>query len=264
MSAAEETVIDAAPAEVPVEVRTQVADVINEAGRELVVQTEDDYRVAGEHLVALAARKKELDAKRRELVDPLNATVKRINDWFRDPIARCDEGRGRIERGMSAFRAEQRRIEEERQRVAAEAARKERERLEREAAAAEEKARKERERAEEKARLLEEQGKAERAEAAREAAERRERERLEAAERQRAAAAMVPAAPVVTAAPVKAQGVSTRKVWDFEVVDVAKLPAKFLIADEKKIRKVVGALGADTEIPGVRVFEREVTAVRTK
>lgn len=78
-------------------------------------------------------------------------------------------------------------------------------------------------------------------------------------------AAFEPAAPVVVAAPPPVQkiaGISTRKDWDFEVTDITKLPVQYLLADEKKIRKVVQALGDQANIAGVRVFQKVVTIVR--
>jgi len=78
-------------------------------------------------------------------------------------------------------------------------------------------------------------------------------------------AAFEPPTQVVVAAPPpapKISGISTRKDWDFEVQDITKLPAQYLLADEKKIRKVVQALGDQANIAGVRVFQKVVTIVR--
>lgn len=101
-------------------------------------------------------------------------------------------------------------------------------------------------------------------------AEIREAQAKAVAEAEKAAAAdpvaaFEPPAPVVVAAPPpapKISGISTRKDWDFEVQDITKLPAQYLLADEKKIRKVVQALGDQANIAGVRVFQKVVTIVR--
>ena len=69
-------------------------------------------------------------------------------------------------------------------------------------------------------------------------------------------------APVPAAAAPKPAGISTRKVWKFEVTDAAKLPPEYLVPDIKKIGKVVRALQGDTEIPGVRVYSEDTMAVR--
>jgi hypothetical protein len=52
-------------------------------------------------------------------------------------------------------------------------------------------------------------------------------------------------------------GVSYATVIDFEVVDKKAVPDEYKIVDEKAIRAMVRARGMDTEIPGVRVFEKK-------
>ena len=74
-------------------------------------------------------------------------------------------------------------------------------------------------------------------------------------------------APVFVPAPVppappKAEGVSYREVYEFEVVDAALVPREYWMIDEKKIGGVVRALRAATHIPGVRAFSRRIAAVR--
>lgn len=69
--------------------------------------------------------------------------------------------------------------------------------------------------------------------------------------------------PVVTmpGKTTHAQGASAtvRKTLDFEVTSFADLPDEFKLVDEKKLRKVVQA---GVKVAGVRIFEREVLAVR--
>jgi len=52
-------------------------------------------------------------------------------------------------------------------------------------------------------------------------------------------------------------GVRYATVIDFEVVDKKAIPDEYKIVDEKAIRAMVRARGMDTEIPGVRVFEKK-------
>lgn len=56
--------------------------------------------------------------------------------------------------------------------------------------------------------------------------------------------------------------VTTRKEWDFEIVDETLIPREYLMVNEAKIRAVVRA--GVRNIPGVRIFEREVLAVRAR
>lgn len=75
--------------------------------------------------------------------------------------------------------------------------------------------------------------------------------------------------PVAVIAPVveapKVEGLSTRKDWDFEIVDTDQIAAEFLIPDSVKIRKAVRAHGENAPKvvgPGIRVFQKTVRAAR--
>ncbi len=59
-------------------------------------------------------------------------------------------------------------------------------------------------------------------------------------------------------APAKAEGVSLRENWTFEIVDESLIPREYLIPDEVKIRKVVVALKDKTNIPGVKAINRPI------
>ncbi len=75
-------------------------------------------------------------------------------------------------------------------------------------------------------------------------------------------------APIVVA-PVelpkpKAEGVSTRKVVTFRIIDASKINRPYLVPDETKIRNQVKATGKDAEklVGGIEVYEEEGLAVR--
>lgn len=74
---------------------------------------------------------------------------------------------------------------------------------------------------------------------------------------------VAPAISVAPAAP-KVAGVSTRKSWDFRITDESLIPREYLSVDEKKIRGVVRALGAEAKIAGVEVFERSEIAASAR
>lgn len=63
--------------------------------------------------------------------------------------------------------------------------------------------------------------------------------------------------------PVHAEGVSTRQVWRFEVVNPDAVPRAFLKVDEQKIGATVRALKGEVDIPGVRVWAEDSLTVRT-
>lgn len=184
------------------------------------VATADQYNGAGDELKRVKAAQKRLDDLRKSMTRPLDAAKKAIMDFFRAPedqLARAESG---IKRAMIAFSEEQERIRREEQRKAEEAARKERERLEAQA------------------RKAAESGKTEKA------------EQLE----ERAAAVV---APVIQREAPKVSGVNLRDVWLFEITDPNLVPREYLVVDESKIRKVVGALKGDTTIPGIRVYSEK-------
>jgi hypothetical protein len=60
----------------------------------------------------------------------------------------------------------------------------------------------------------------------------------------------------------RAAGISTRKVWKWEVVNEAEIPRQFLMIDRVKINGIVRAMGASTKIPGIRIYEETGIAVR--
>lgn len=196
------------------------------------------------------------DVFRRGLWDAL----RRLNDFFRAPAERLVNAERAIKRSLTAYDDEQDRIRREKQRQADEEARQARERAEREAAAAREKA--EREARELRAKAEAEAAAGRQAEAAKLAA--RADAKVERAEGKAEAleqAAAMTVAPVVQAEAPRVRGVATREVWRFAIDDESKIPRKYLVVDDVKIRKVVAALKGDAKIPGVRVWpEKQIAA----
>jgi hypothetical protein len=229
----------------------------------VVVTTPGQYAETADILKSVKSFAREIEDARKAAVEPLNAEVKKINDAYREPAARAKEAEAALKKALLAYEQEQERKRQAREaelrrQQAAEQA-KLRQETEAREAAERERARKAREKAEAAAKAAAEAGRAERAEAILEQARIAEAARVAAAaaeaEAKREAAAMMPQAIVVHQEPPKVAGLSRRKVWKFRVDDVTKLPARYLLADEKKIRKVVNALGADADIPGVTVYE---------
>lgn len=188
------------------------------------VTTAEQYSNAGADLTRVKAAQKRLEAVRKAITQPLDAAKKAVMDFFREPEAKLVDAENRIKRSMIAFSDEQDRIRREEQRRADEAARKERERIEAQAKKAAE------------------SGKTEKA-----------------ADLEQRAATVV--APVIHREAPTVAGINYRDTWKFEVTDAALVPREYLIVDESKIRKVVGALKADTQIAGVRVWsEKQIAA----
>jgi len=57
-------------------------------------------------------------------------------------------------------------------------------------------------------------------------------------------------------------GISTRKVWKFRIVDAAKIPAQFLCVDEKKLGAYARSMRETAAVPGVEFYAEETMAVR--
>ena len=65
----------------------------------------------------------------------------------------------------------------------------------------------------------------------------------------------------------KISGLTMKKVWNYDVVDIAKVPATFsgvqiLIVDSKAVRKFISA--GIREIPGLRIHEESASAISSK
>jgi hypothetical protein len=205
------------------ELETTVNDLATYA-RDFKVTTAEQYSAAGADLTRIKAARKRLDDIRTGITRPMDAAKKAVMDFFRAPGEKLDQAERAIKRAMVDFTEEQERLRLEEQRRADEAARKERDRL------------------------------------AAQAARAAESGKIEKAEQLQARAATV-VAPVISREPPKVTGVSTRDVWKFEIVNEMEVPREYLMVDESKIRKVVGALKGETRIAGVRVWpEKSIAA----
>ena len=62
----------------------------------------------------------------------------------------------------------------------------------------------------------------------------------------------------------KLKGVYSRIDYDFEIVDVTKIPREYMIPDETLIRKVIRASKGKVVIPGIKVIAKEIVVTRTE
>lgn len=185
----------------------------------------DSYKDAAGTLGRVKSALKQIEEQRTSITQPINESLRRINAQAKDASAPWLEVERKIKRAIVAYDEEQDRIRREAQRRADEEARKERERLEKQAAKAA-------------------------------AAGKDEK----AADLELRAATVV--APVVAAETPKVEGVSRRLVVKFDITDPAAVPRNYCTPDEKKIRKIVDAMNGDIEIPGVRIWKESVIAAR--
>ena len=240
------------------------------AGAWMAIQNDEELKEAGERLRAIKSVAGEFEAQRKEAVKPLNDAVKQINACFKNPIQECVGAEQSIKQAIATYQRDQEAIRQQKEAELRKQQMIEQERLRREAAkieaAAAEAERKKQARLDEQLRKMQEKGQADLAAARLKQAEidraAREAHAAEEAEALRMMADAAPNAVVLPDAP-KIDGVSTRRVWKFTISDVKLLPAMYLLADEKKIGKVVRALGGETNIPGVEVYEDDVVSARS-
>jgi colicin import membrane protein len=193
------------------------------------------YEAGADDLKRVKAAQKQLEELRTGMTGPLNASLKRINDFFRAPTQRLQNAEGKIKRALLAFSQEQERIRREEQAKRDAEARKEQERLAKLAAKAEA------------------AGKVEKA------------ERLELQ-----AATIV--APVVQMEQPRVTGLATREVWHGECVDLmalvqaiaaGKAPLALVAANDKVIGQQARSLKTDFAVPGIRVWSTQEMASRS-
>lgn len=215
------------------------ADIILKVSPSLNIKVDDKPTMNQAVLAGKEAKHylKMIEEKRKELVAPLNAEVKAINDRAKEisePILKVENHlKGQLtsyERVLEKERqAEQERIDAENQ--------KKREELE-------EKARQEKERQELAASFGLEDGDEvaqKRQELVAKAEQERETAELDRQEKEQSKA-------------VSSNRVSgARKVWKFDVIDASAVPREFLIVDESAIRRAVG--NGAREIPGVKIYQ---------
>lgn len=203
---------------------------------------------------------KDVEAKLSPFVEAAKTNLAKakdeLNRWV-DPAKTIDETlAGKVKdyerREREAAEAEQRRINEERRRIAAEQA--EAERKERERLAEEE--RKKREKEIEAARKAGEIGKREAERIKKEAMQAEEDAKNQAAKEAEEKAQNVQEVKVQANIPTVA-GVPSRRNWRYEIVDRDKIPDRFWVVDEKYLASEVRRLKDKTtaEIPGIRVYQ---------
>lgn len=247
----------------------------------MVVRTHEDYVAMASYLAEVKGQFKQTDGEREQLKAPSLEACRRVDAFFKPPLDFLRRAEVIAKEKIGDYDKEQERLRKAEQARLDEIARKEREKKEAEAREVERKAR---EKADAERRAAEAQRRAE-ARARQEAAEAKARgdaaaaaiadkaareaaaaaqkseakaDRVESAaaeksESLQAQAAQV-VAPVVQRAAPKVTGLTFTEVAKFEVVDKAKLPEEYKLADEVRIGKVVRALKTEAHIPGVRVW----------
>jgi hypothetical protein len=261
---------------------TRNADSALRMATTFVIGCDDDYALAAEELQGINGRINRMEAARTAITGPINKALQAVNDLFRSPMGTLQAARDGIKKSMLAYHDEkQRQIARERE-IAEAAAALERKKL------ADEIRRVEQEREAEIARIAQEAAQAHaqavtaaadlsgasaetanmQAELALQHAQMRQQEVRAQSHEATAALQLVSAvmsAPVSTIELPKGAGTSVRKTVDYEVSSLLALVQhiaanptliNLLIVDSVKLRSYVRGLGVNTNLPGVRVYEK--------
>lgn len=210
----------------------------------LKIASDEDLEAASEPMRQAAGHKKMLEAHRKEHLSPVRTYVEMVNAEYKRAVDAIDKGMRHAKGEMSAY---QHKVEQERRKAA-----------EAEAARIAKNAEKRAERQELKG---DDEG-----------LQRAEEIRMEAEmEAENAKAA------IATQEKPKAAGVSSRKNWKAEVVDLGafigaiaagkdpRLKAELLKVNQPALNKLVKALEDGLkDVPGLRVFYEDVVSVRSK
>lgn len=218
------------------EVQILVADskTLHEVAGNYRIANADQYQNAAEDLRKVKSLGKKLEDQRKAITGPMDVAKKAVMDFFRAPLNYLDEAETALKAALLTYDREQERLRIEAEAKAAEAARKEQEKL---------------------------------LARADKAAESGKQEKAEALQTQ---AAMV--APVVNVAPqTKVSGISSRDNWTAEVTDMLELvkavaagqqPLSLLSVDQTKLNGMAKALKQDLMIPGVKAVNKPVISAR--
>lgn len=266
------------------------AETVLAAVKAMTISTNEDYIAAATMLADAKGQFKAVDKQREELKAPSLEACRRVDAFFQPPLNFLRQAESLLKGKITDYDREQERLRAAEQARLDEIARQERLRREAEAREA---ARRTQEAADAARREAEARRQAEEA-ARREAEEARARgdreaaaaaekvaqqaakeankfdskaERAESAGAEKVATLQAEAAsvvaPIIQRAPPKIAGLSMRETWKFEITDASKINRAFLMPDEAKIRKQVGALKGDAgQIigEGVRIWPEKVPA----
>ena len=111
--------VDAEQAALVAQTESAASNTTLQYAQTVTINSDQEYRTAGELLLALKERIKHLDAKRKSFVQPLNKVVRELNALFKPPLDAYKGAEATLKRAMGAYTLK---AEQERQRALAEAA----------------------------------------------------------------------------------------------------------------------------------------------
>jgi hypothetical protein len=214
--------------EIKPEVTQEIAKV-NEFVRPFAIypiENNDNYIKASEIVKQIKDRYNSLETLRLSMTRPLDESKKRIMDLFKPPLELLANTEKRLKTAMGNFQTLQ-------EHIRAEAERKLRERQEQEEAKLKAKI--------EEAKAKGNEAKVEKLET-----------KLEATE-----TAVIKVEPTIA----KVEGVKTRKIWKFKIVELAKVPRQYMIPDEKLLGEIARTTKGMKKIAGIEFYSEDSIAV---
>ena len=206
----------------------------------IIIATDDDLSMAGLFLIGIKKIRKEIDAAFDPIIKAAHATHREAVAQKKKADAPLIEAEGIVKPKIAEYTNEQDRIRrEEQERIRQEEAKKQ--------AVLDKKRQAEEDKRQAKADKLEAAGKEEEAERIRNLPK-----------------------PIVESAPpaekpkaaVKVGGVAVKKIWKFRIVEVSRIPRKYMIPDGKMIGQMVRAMKEKCDIPGVEAFAESSVSAR--
>ncbi len=225
---------------VPVEAQKAVeaTEVMVKTFDNYIVETQETYAKAGEDLLEIKSKIKELTELRLSLTRPIDESKKRVMEFFKKPLDFLENARNAVDNAARRWWNEQERLRQAEEQRLAEIQRKAAEELERQAREAEEKASKLK------------------TSKAREAAEAKVKDLREKA------AVTEAIVPVVESKVQDVAGVSMRDNWKFRILDVNLIPREYMIPDEKILSRMATATRGQQKIAGVEFYNEKIIVSR--
>lgn len=226
------------PVMTEVEITPEVKKLVKESENMLTIY--QDYKIlsqpgyadAGDDLKKIKAKAKEIEEVRRSITRPMDEAKAKVIDFFRHPIELLNKAETIIKRAILTYQQDQERKRKEEETRLQEQARKEEE--------------KRRKALEAKAEKAEAKGDTDKAE-----------ELKQQAEEVHVPVLIIPQLE-------KVEGIHTRKIWKYRIVDENKLPREYLMPNHKMLGEFAEATKGTIPVPGVEFYFSEIIAAGKK
>ena len=234
------------------------------AAQSYAIDCPEMYEAAAEDLKAVKTKWKEIEAKRTEIVKPLNEAVKAVNNLFRAPLDYLTQAEGVLKGALLTYDNEQERIRKAEQARLEAVARAEQARLRAEAEAAERAAQEARREVERIAREAREKAEAQAREAARAIAEAKNegarKAAQKAAEEAAARAAEEAAAREAENARREAEAKEQAEIAREKALEAELMPAPIAMSEKPKVTGLSGREKYKAEVTDMGAFLQAVAA----